>query len=494
MATILAAAALALAQGAPVPASPAAAAPAQKQRSILFYLIDTCRADHLSAHGYARETTPFLEELAAMGVRCDNCFSQGSWTKPSVGTILTSCYPTVTGMTQILDQLDGKFVTLPEALRDAGWFTAGFSANPIMGRLSNYSQGFRRFLDAAAIIQNGDPIHFASGSAKAVNVHALPWIEQNREWPFFLYLHSVDPHEEYAPAPEYLKLFADPAFEPEYRRQWSTLLDVKPIKDVGNHCTKEHFEKAGVAVDPFIAYGRELYDADIRANDDEIARVVAALRDKKWLDDMIVVVTADHGEEFMEHGGTSHGFGLWNELIHVPLIVIAPGLLPEGLVVSEPVQSIDLYPTLLDLVGVAAPDSLQGRSFAPLLLGEEYEGRPIFSENHEAPASAQFLLNSGVTLSVIDGPWKFILNVKSPLNRPRPRQELYRIDRDFAERDDLAPTEPERVAKYEAMVLEWWAKNQARHAGVDVKSLTVDDLREMDPTTLEQLRKLGYVR
>src|SRR5262245_3102575 len=125
MQTILAAVTLALAQASP-PASTApvaAEAPARKPRSIVFYLIDTCRAGHLSANGYARKTTPFLEELAAMGVRCENCFSQAPWTKPSVGTILTSCYPSVTGMTQMFDQLDGKFVTMPEALRDAGWYT-----------------------------------------------------------------------------------------------------------------------------------------------------------------------------------------------------------------------------------------------------------------------------------------------------------------------------------------------------------------------------------
>jgi arylsulfatase A-like enzyme len=473
-------------------AEPPASAPAKKRRSVLFYLVDTCRADHVSAHGYARKTTPFLEEFAKRGVRFDHCFSNAPWTKPSVGTILTSCYPTVTGMNSLLGQLDSSFVTLPEALHDAGWYTCGVSANPLMGRLSNYNQGFRRFTDATSVIQGGDCIHFASGSAKAVNVHALPWIEQNREWPFFLYLHSVDPHEEYAPAPEYLKLFADPAFEPEYRRQWKALLDTTDVK-VANHCVKERFEKAKVAVEPFVEYGKQLYDADVRANDDEIGKVVAALEAKHLLDDMVVVVTADHGEEFMEHGGTSHAYLLWNELVHVPLIVVAPGLLPAGLVVKEPVQSLDLYPTLLELLGVAPPDSIQGKSFAPLCFGGEGDGRPIFAENHEVPGSEQFFLSQGTTLSLIDGPWKFILNVKSPSELPQPRRLLFRIDRDFGERHDLAEQEPERAAKYEERVLAWWARNQARHEGVAVKDLTVDELREADPATLEQLKKLGYV-
>ncbi len=464
-----------------------------RPRSVLFYLIDTCRADHWSANGYGRPTTPFLEEFAARGVRFENCFSQAPWTKPSVATILTSCYPTVTGMHRLLDQLDHGFVTLPEALRGAGWYTAGFSANPLMGRLSNYNQGFRRFQDATFVIPDGDCIHYASGSAKALNKQVLPWIEKNQEWPFFLYVHSVDPHEEYEPAPEYLALFADPAFEPEYRRQWQALLDAKAIK-VANHCTREHFEQTGVAIEPFIEYGRKLYDADIRANDDEIARVVDALRDRGQLEDTIVVVTADHGEEFMEHGGTSHAFLLFNELIHVPLVIVAPGLLPEGSVVKEPVQLLDLYPTLIDLLGVAAPDGLQGKSFAPLLRGGAGDGRAILSENHEVPGSEQFFLSQGTTFSLIEGPWKYILNLKSPVYRPQPRHLLFRLDQDFGEQHDVAAEHPELVERFEAKVLEWWARNRARREGVEVKSLTVDELGEADPETLERLRKLGYVR
>src|SRR5262249_38234666 len=293
---------LAVAQEAPAVPEP----PSPKRRSILFYLIDTCPADHLSANGYARRATPVLQELAARGVRFADCVSPAPWTKPSVGSILTSCYPTVTGMHQVLGSLDLRFTTLPEALRNAGWYTAGFSANPLMGRLTNYNQGFRKFVDSTSVIPGSDIGHFkTSGSAKALNQQVLPWIAQNAEWPYFLYVHSVDPHEEYQPAPEYLKLFNDPDGEPEYRREWQALLDLHATK-VANYCTKEHFEQANVPVEKFIEYGKGLYDADIRANDDEIARLVDALREKKQLDDMILVVTADHGEEFMEHGGTSH--------------------------------------------------------------------------------------------------------------------------------------------------------------------------------------------
>ncbi len=471
------------------PAAPATPV-APRQRSVLFYLIDTCRADHLSVNGYERPTTPYLEELAARGTRFSHCFSQAPWTKPSMSAILTSCYPTVTGMTDLMAQLDNAFVTLPESFRDAGWHTVGFSANPIMGRFSNYNQGFRQFTDATSIIPNGDPIGFASGSARRLNDKVLPWIEANDRWPFFLYVHSVDPHENYEPAQKYLEMFADPAGEKQYRSWWNALSARKGAQ-AANRCTPTSFELAGVPVDPFIKYGIDLYNADIRANDDEIALLVDKLESNHALDDMIVVVTSDHGEEFMEHGSTSHAFSVWNELLHVPLLIIAPGLVPEGLVIESPVQSIDLYPTLLDLAGIAAPEGLQGRSMRPLLEGQELEARPIFSENHTAAGGEA--MPFGRMLSVIEGPWKLILNLESSAGLPRPRRELYRIDRDFGEREELAEANAEIADRLETTVLTWWARNRARREKVDVKSLTLDQLKEADPATLEQLRKLGYV-
>jgi len=492
-----------VAQAAPPAAAPSPAAPSgaqtgatkdAKRRNVVFYLIDTCRADQLSAYGCPRKTSPFLEKLAAMGARFDHCFAQAPWTLPSMSAILTSCYPSVTGMHRFFDQLDAAFVTLPEALQQAGWHTAGFSANPLMGKMSNYQQGFDEFTEAVDVIPGGDAIGHSTGSARALNQKVLPWLQQNKKWPCFLYVHSIDPHEQYAPEPEYLRRFTTPEREREYRRQLVEIRRKNPGK-IGSVTTQEHFDRAQVKVEPFIETALALYDADICANDDEIEALFDALRKTKPLEEWILVVTSDHGEEFFEHGGTSHAYALWNELLHVPLIVVAPGLVPAGLVVKEPVQSLDLYPTLLELLGIEAPPALQGQSFAAFCRGDDKAvGHPVFAENHSMPGSERFLPEQGNMLSVIEGPWKYILNVKSSMNRPRPRHELYRLDQDFAEKKNLAEAEPERVARFETMVLEWWARNRARHSGVDVKHLTEAGIAEADPATLERLRKLGYVK
>ena len=164
-------------------------------------------------------------------------------------------------------------------------------------------------------------------------------------------------------------------------------------------------------------------------------------------------------------------------------------------VVQEAVRNSKLARGDIGFTCSGSSDYLQGQSFAAFCRGDDKAvGHPVFAENHSMPGSERFLPEQGNMLSVIEGPWKYILNVKSSMNRPRPRHELYRLDQDFAEKKNLAEAEPERVARFETMVLEWWARNRARHSGVDVKHLTEAGIAEADPATLERLRKLGYVK
>ncbi len=200
----------------------------ERPRSVLFYLVDTCRNDRMGFTGYGRETTPFLEWIAERAVTFDACYAQAPWTKPSMASILTSRYPSSTGVYKMTQRLPQKFETLPEVLRENGLYTAGFSANIVMGNyMSDFAQGFDHFVESLDI-NFGDPIRFASGSAKRINEKAFPWLDANDHWPMFLYLHSVDPHEEYEPEPEYLARFAKPERHPRYREEWQKLLKSRP--------------------------------------------------------------------------------------------------------------------------------------------------------------------------------------------------------------------------------------------------------------------------
>ena len=195
-----------------------------RARSVVFYLVDTCRGDRLGFGGYDRGTSPFLDWLAARSVVFESCSSQAPWTKPSMASMLSSQYPSTVGLYRMNQRLDPAVLTWPEVLREGGLYTVGFSANPIMGNeLSGLAQGFDHFVESTAI-NRGDPIRFASGSAKLLNDQAFAWLGGNQRWPLLLYMHSVDPHEEYEPEPRYLERFAEPARHPRFREEWRRLL------------------------------------------------------------------------------------------------------------------------------------------------------------------------------------------------------------------------------------------------------------------------------
>ena len=340
-----------------------------RPRSVFFYLIDTCRADRMAYDGYARETTPFLEWLSERAVVFEACFSQAPWTKPSMASMLTSRYPSQTGVYQMLDRLPFEAVTWPEVLQANGLYTAGFSANIVMGNLlSNYAQGFDHFVESS-LINRGDPIRFASGSAKEINRFVFRWLDRTDYWPMLLYIHSVDPHEEYEPEPLYLAKFADPRRHKQFREEWQKLLNSRPPVP-GMYVTQDNFDRTGVDAADFIQHGSNLYDGDLRANDDQMKLLWEKLQEDGWGEEFVFVFTSDHGEEFFEHGGTSHGYSLYDEMIRVPLMIYAPGLLPEGVRVRTPVRSLDLFPTLCDLLGFEIPETVVGESLVPLIHGE----------------------------------------------------------------------------------------------------------------------------
>lgn len=474
-----------------------------RARSVVFYLIDTCRNDRMEHSGYDRATTPFLEWLAERSVVFEACYSQAPWTKPSMASLLCSQYPSATGVQQMTERLPEKFVTWPEVLQANGLYTAGFSANIVMGNLlSNFAQGFDHFVESTMINQ-GDPIRFASGSAKKINDHVFRWLDATEYWPMLLYLHSVDPHEEYEPEAEYLEAFANPERDPRYRQEWQELLKSRPPIP-GLYVTRENFDRTGIDAASFIAHGSDLYDGDLRANDDQIERLWKRLETDGWGDDMIFVVTSDHGEEFFDHGGTCHGYSLYDELLRVPLMIYAPGLLPAGKRIETPVRSLDIYPTLCDLLGIEPPEGLEGVSLVPLIEGEpdavaQAAERPILAEHREDPVVRQMGQGSGVLVSVREGRWKFILNRTSTQFFERPRFELYDLVADPREQKNVADRHPDVVERLEKRVLDFVADHHgedevaAWRSGAASKKGTARSTDDLDPRVRAQLRALGYI-
>jgi arylsulfatase A-like enzyme len=479
---LLTAALLATLLASPAPAAQAESA--QRPRSVLFYLIDTCRGDRTGPGGYRRGTTRFLDELAQRAVVFERCSSQASWTKPSMASLLTSQYPSTTGVYRMEQRLPEALLTWPEVLRGNGYHTAGFSANVVMGNaLSNLAQGFEHFVESTAI-NRGDPIRFASGSARKLNEHVLPWLERTDHWPMLLYVHSVDPHEEYEPEGAYLERFADPERHPRFREEWRKLLESRPPIP-GLHVRQANFDATGIDSASFVGHASNLYDADVAANDDQLAVLWDALQAHGWGDDLILVVTADHGEEFFDHGATSHGYSLYEEMTHVPLLICAPGLLPAGKRVAAPVRSLDLFPTLCELLGIAPPPGLAGESLVSLARGAEAAERPVFSEHREDPLLRRIGQSPGTMTSLRRGRWKLILNEVASQLCPKPRVELFDLEADPRELVNVADQHPEHVARLLAEVEAFIArrKESPYHAESDT----------LDEAALAELRALGYL-
>ena len=462
---------------------------APRSPSVVFYLMDTCRRDRMTYEGYGRETTPFLDWLAERSVVFEACYSQAPWTKPSMVSILTSQYPSKFGIFKMDHRLPAEALTWPEVLQASGMYTAGFSANIVMGNtLSNFAQGFDQFAEST-VVNNGDPIRFASGSAKMINERASAWLDATEHWPMLLYMHSVDPHEEYEPEPEYLRQLADPERHMQFRDEWQQLLKSRPPLP-GLYVTQDNFDRTEIDSASFIEHASNLYDADILANDDQLKRLWDKLQQDGWGDDMILVFTSDHGEEFFDHGGTSHGYSLYDEMIRVPLMIYAPGLLPAGKRITTPVRSLDIYPTLCDLLGLSVPEGLQGESLLPLIAQEgaslaAEQARLVFSEHREDPLLRRIGQGSGVIVSLRSGRWKFIVNEVGSQLLERPDVELYDLVEDPRELENVAALHPEVVQRLGREVEGFLADRQ--------QPVSPTDMAEMDPEVLEQLRALGYV-
>lgn len=320
--------------------------------NIILILIDTLRPDRLGAYGNTRGLSPFLDELAARSTVFQHAYAQSSWTSASVASLFTSRYQSQHGVTSFSSVLQPEEETLAEALRARGYDAGSFVANFLLRANLGYDQGFAAFetysrLDPAA------PGKFIKATAEQINREALAWLDRRpQDAPRFLYLHYMEPHVPFAPQPAAL----------------AAVMGDQPLPDVDavNHAfavwTLVDFSK-----DPaLLGATKDLYDAEVLSIDMALRDLFTELGRRGVLDDAIVVVLADHGEEFLEHGLIGHDKTLYEEVIRVPLIIHVPGQ-TERFDVERRVSLVDVAPTLLDLVGIPRPAGFEGQSLAPML-------------------------------------------------------------------------------------------------------------------------------
>jgi len=339
--------------------SPAVTSPKRKAPLVIVYLVDTLRADHTTPYGYARDTTPELKRFAQDAVVFETAITAASWTKPSVGSVFTSQLPGKHRAIQLRDPLDLGNLTLAEVLKQKGYATGAAIGNSVIyAEGTNFEQGF----DYYAGLHGADDRTSKVVEAGPLVDAALTWIDARRGLPTFLYVHTMDPHVPYTPPAPF-----DMKFEPH------------PAADHGAADPRTDY-KEPIDKERMIAQ----YDGEIAYGDREFGRLMTELKSRGLYDDALIVFLADHGEEFLDHGQWTHGKSVYDELIHVPLIAKFPGRKDAGRRIAQQVQTIDIYPTVLETLGLQPPGTQigSGHAMQPVIAGTAGESPAVSEISH----------------------------------------------------------------------------------------------------------------
>ena len=440
----------------------------RRRPNVLLYVIDTLRADRLSCYGGPHATSPRLDEMAQQGFLFEASYSVASWTRPSTASILTGLFPLYHGANGA-NALSTSLLTMAELLRGAGYSCwAAVSNVQVSGRGLHFEQGYHRFIskDGMMVQQRH---HGVLRTSRIINDVMIPWIESNRDEPFFLYLHSLDPHSPYRRHEDLPTPFAG---------GYDGVLRDKPL--VPQNVLVPMTDQLSAEDVEFV---KNVYDEEIRFQDDQFRRLFAALETSGLWDETIVIITSDHGEEFMEHGGWDHREKMWEELLRVPLVMWIPpkyrdSMLTPPVRVSQPVSAVDIMASLIDLLDLDDAETHQGTSFIPLLRGQPMERDFVYGE--EVVAEDPNSLGT-----VRQGRWKLIWEK----TEKGVVQRLFDLETDPGEQVDVAADHPDVVAQIEAL------RDDSRRDWVD-RGFTplLDGARaELDSAALEELRRLGYI-
>jgi arylsulfatase A-like enzyme len=414
--------------------------PDTDQPHIIFIVVDAVRADHLSGAGYARPTTPNVDtRLVTPGALFADVTSASSWTYPANAAMLTSHTPRRIGVdwASHTGSIPESQTMLAEYLHDAGYATAGFISAYWMQEKFGFDQGFDAYTFTA------------ENRAANINQLAMEWLDINWQppksdsQPLFLYLYYFDPHTYYTPPPPY-----DIMYDNTYT---GTLTG--EVYMHGQQVVSGDIVPTERDIEHLIA----LYDGEITYWDAQFGQMLDFLDGKGLLQNSIIVLTSDHGQMFGEQGKWVHHNSLYEEVLRVPLVLRYPGVITPGTVITAPVHHMDVTPTILDLLGLPAPEQMEGTSLLPLLQGQPAPAsRPLYSEMNTVPGPdhpAAWISPATDLYAVRQDSWKYIHALGS-----RGDDELRQVGPiSIYEGENMIVQEPETAAAYYQNVIDWFA-------------------------------------
>ena len=434
-------------------------------RHVLIFLVDTLRADHMACYDYPRDTTPFLDDFLERGVRFDKAISQSSWTAPSVISLFTG--RDVVGEAVALP---AALPTLPEVFQGAGYRTGGFVLNPLIQNAENgFRRGFERFQTERAVRK------------------AMTWIKNSKGKDTLTYVHMVTTHDPYAIDPKYHHFTGGPGLVPdEVEARWSAAAE--DGLDLSDEVREE------------MTQARNGYDDDVRLADSQFGTLVAELERTGQLDNAVIIFCSDHGEGLWTReafdfspeaqGATTvearfkmtHGGQLYDELVHTPLMIWAPGV-EGGRQVSSVTSNVDILPTLLELCDLAPPSdatgALSGTSLAPAMYVDTTDTGADAGEHLAGPRNA--MTATRYAHALYSWPYKLIEPTQLGLAEGLV-PELFDLVADPGEDHDLTAELPEVLARLRAELAE-----RRRSAVLDPEAEL-----ELTDANRAAMRALGY--
>jgi len=403
-----------------------------KRPNIILVVSDALRADRLGAYGYEEGTSPEIDRLAKDGVLFEQCFAQSPWTLPSVATIMTGLYPSVHGLVTTDRGLSEALDSLPALLSAGGYRTRCLMANNIIAPQIGMAKGFDEFVEYPIVAPDESRKLYAP--AETITADALSWLESSGDGPFVLYLHFMDTHGPYEPPDEYREFGGSPS---------------------------------------------NLYDAEIKYFSKEFGKLMDELAGSGRLSDTVVILTSDHGEQFLEHGFESHGHSLYVEELRVPLVFWLPDT--PGRRISSRVATIDLPSTIAELTSSGRMPNDQGRSLARALSGAALGDETVYSELHTLYPRGQWLV------SLRTGRYTFILN--NPGIGYAERVRLFDVESDNGEQVNVASSLADVLPDMKGRARSYAAQQAALHG----RLVPVERVVPLTEEKRAKLMALGYL-
>lgn len=470
-----------------------------KDINIVFITIDALRADHLGCYGYERDTSPNIDEFAKDSLIFNKAYVQWPRTIPSMTSIFSSTYAHTNSVMRT-EKISEELVMLPEILKNNGYSTFGAVNNPVLSKEFNLNQGFDEY-----VVIGENQSFFELSDAQKLTEETINWIEKNKDEKFFAWLHYMDPHAPYNSALKHKE--HDIFFDEEYSYKLTRYVPIGDYALLGIIPNSSYLEGANL-LDYYVAE----YDAEIHYSDKWVGRLLDYLEKSGLKDNTLIILTADHGESLTDHNYYfNHGDFVYDASIHVPLIMSYPKKFKKGTINTQ-VPSIDLAPTILDLLNIPLSNTFEGYSLLPLIYENKTKNNFIFAESGGMNLTGKGKLFEISSKSIRNDKYKlisnvitlqsntitknfFVMNVSNDIKLTRftpPDYELYDSINDSGETNNLLVLNNPKFNKIGENLLEelerWFKENIKNH-----NKYSSEGIPELSEEKLEAIKSLGYL-